>query len=83
MKDTGFKSKAVGNKTNDNSSKSSTSIKIDSAEKNLGTSQKPPAKVKVTQIFEFAGEEVKVEKEVCQSIFYKAEKLIIIYAVSG
>ncbi|ERL95174.1 craniofacial development protein 1 [Dendroctonus ponderosae] len=66
MKDTGFKSKGSGNKTtiSDNSSKSSTSSKAGSAEKNQDTSQKPPAKVKVTQIFEFAGEEVKVEKEV-------------------
>lgn len=70
IKDTGFRPKNSKNDASLNSSNSfsnhaSDKANIpseDSSEKQ--SIQKPAEKVKITQIFEFAGEEVKVEKEV-------------------
>ncbi|XP_050292696.1 craniofacial development protein 1 [Anthonomus grandis grandis] len=59
MKDTGFKAKSS------RPSESQTSKpKVENKPIVSSVSNKPTNKVKVTQVFEFAGEEVKVEKEV-------------------
>ncbi|KAG5893869.1 hypothetical protein JTB14_005326 [Gonioctena quinquepunctata] len=63
-KDTGFKSKNVQKVPSSDNSKSGKSSENASQSSTNKTSVKPPEKVKITQIFEFAGEEVKVEKEV-------------------
>lgn len=66
MKDTGFKPKNSKPTTSSNTSTPSKSSS--SADKLIASPDKKEVKsatkVKVTQIFEFAGEEVKVEKEV-------------------
>ncbi|EFA00183.1 craniofacial development protein 1 [Tribolium castaneum] len=61
MKDTGFQSKKdVAKNLPTNSNKPTT---VDNAKK---TEEKKPETVKITQVFKFAGEEVKVEKEVAK-----------------
>ncbi|XP_044270890.1 craniofacial development protein 1 [Tribolium madens] len=61
MKDTGFQSKKdIAKNLPTNSSKSTT---VDSVKK-THIEEKKPETVKITQVFKFAGEEVKVEKEV-------------------
>ncbi|XP_018577729.1 craniofacial development protein 1 [Anoplophora glabripennis] len=71
MKDTGFRPK--NSKTDTNLGSSSTRVnqannsKTNDSSRNIEEKQsiqKPVEKVKITQVFEFAGEEVKVEKEV-------------------
>lgn len=65
VKDTGFKSKSnVKTNTPDSSKPRENVSKAATTSKTSTTETKYPNKVKVTQIFEFAGEEVKVEKEV-------------------
>lgn len=59
MKDTGFKSRN-GNKTNEGSSSISKDKPVDTVKTNNQTKEK----VKIKEVFEFAGEEVIVEKEV-------------------
>lgn len=72
MKDTGFQSKNVRKTAVPNTSTSTTNNKSSSESQKRKTEasttkplHRPAEKVKITQIFEFAGEEVKVEKEVC------------------
>lgn len=67
MKDTGFVSK--GSKTTSNSSINKSNSNCTSSKKDHAVSiktnlQKQPEKVKIKQIFDFAGEEVEIEKEV-------------------
>ncbi|XP_028134152.1 craniofacial development protein 1 [Diabrotica virgifera virgifera] len=65
VKDTGFKTKGSIKSTQPTSLKPKENIiKSSSSSQSSSTESKPANKVKVTQIFEFAGEEVKVEKEV-------------------
>lgn len=67
MKDTGFisksNSKLCSNSSNNTSNKAAT-IEIKPHSSVKLASKKVPEKVKVKQIFEFAGEEIEIEKEV-------------------
>ncbi|XP_045462649.1 craniofacial development protein 1 [Harmonia axyridis] len=64
LQDTGFKSKTAISKPNDTTtSKEKTLTKSETTSKSQ-TNKVESDKVKITEIFEFAGEEVKVEKEV-------------------
>lgn len=66
MKDTGFKSKnsqSISVNSQNNVEQSSSKSAVDK-EKDETAKKLPSSKVKITQIFEFAGEEVTVEKEV-------------------
>lgn len=74
MKDTGFRPKNGKN----NTSLSSSNSRVNQANNNKPngpsenpnekqSTQKPAEKVKITQLFEFAGEEVRVEKEVASN----------------
>ncbi|XP_056634800.1 craniofacial development protein 1 [Diorhabda sublineata] len=65
VKDTGFKSKSSVKTNTPDSLKPRENISKEATTSKTSTSEiKHPNKVKVTQVFEFAGEEVKVEKEV-------------------
>lgn len=65
MKDTGFKSKnAEKNSTSGSKTKQPERIEKSETEKQGTAAEKLPSKVKIAHIFEFAGEEVQVEKEV-------------------
>ncbi|CAH1105087.1 unnamed protein product [Psylliodes chrysocephalus] len=65
IKDTGFKSKTdVKSNLAEPESDKPKQTKLNNSENSTVVTKNPHDKVKVTQIFEFAGEEVRVEKEV-------------------
>lgn len=65
MKDTGFKPKNAKTESSNAQPKTQqSSSKTDTQKKDSTVTEKQSAKVKITQLFEFAGEEVRIEKEV-------------------
>lgn len=63
-RDTGFKKKSTVTDSNSKNTSTNTSISTTTTKPQEVSKPKQPDTVKITQIFEFAGEQVKVEKEV-------------------